>query len=353
MVIQTSNQRKRGFTLIELLVVIAIIAVLIALLLPAVQQAREAARRTQCKNNLKQMGLAFHNYHDVYGQFPLPAILSIDVSSGSLRFGQTIGWGTSILPYLDQAPVFNLYNVGVSVYDPVNAAAIASPLKAFVCPSTPRNGTTTTYSIPSGTVLASGYPGTAQTYNFTGGASDYLVPSGVRGVFSNLAYQGTSYTGDRSGYATWSISVRPFELGYSSGGRPGRIANITDGSSNTALIFENAARNTLYRRGKAIGSSDPEAAAIGISGGGAWADAVFSGDIWINGTGYNGELLGDGGPCAINCSNRAHSGMYSFHVGGAHTLMADGAVRFVNENTAALIIASIITAQRGEILGEF
>src|SRR5437870_4974281 len=118
--------RRLGFTLIELLVVIAIIAILIALLLPAVQQAREAARRTQCKNNLKQIGLAYHNYHDVFGQFPKCAILGIDVSTGSLRFDQSMSWGISILPYIDQAPLFNLYNSSLSEYAASNAAAVSA-----------------------------------------------------------------------------------------------------------------------------------------------------------------------------------------------------------------------------------
>ncbi|MEZ6049772.1 MAG: DUF1559 domain-containing protein [Planctomycetaceae bacterium] len=103
--------RNRGFTLIELLVVIAIIAILIALLLPAVQQAREAARRTQCKNNMKQIGLAFHNYHDVYGQFPLGDMLHVSASgAGPLTVTgviQSHPWSYSLLPYLDQGNVYN------------------------------------------------------------------------------------------------------------------------------------------------------------------------------------------------------------------------------------------------------
>src|SRR6187399_2771890 len=100
------NSRRRGFTLIELLVVIAIIAVLIALLLPAVQQAREAARRTQCKNNLKQIGLAFHNYHDAYQTFPPATIILINPTGPMAMMGGASCW-TMMLPYLEQG---NLYN---------------------------------------------------------------------------------------------------------------------------------------------------------------------------------------------------------------------------------------------------
>ena len=98
------NRRAHGFTLIELLVVIAIIAILIALLLPAVQQAREAARRTQCKNNLKQVGLALHNYHDVHKMFPMGAFSAIDDDNGCDDDGY--GWGVMLLPYIDQAPLY-------------------------------------------------------------------------------------------------------------------------------------------------------------------------------------------------------------------------------------------------------
>ena len=106
----TRKKNSRGFTLIELLVVIAIIAVLIALLLPAVQQAREAARRSQCKNNLKQIGLAFHNYHETYNMFASPSTIGLTVSTGLVIRNGT-SWCTAILPYIDQGPAYNLYNM--------------------------------------------------------------------------------------------------------------------------------------------------------------------------------------------------------------------------------------------------
>lgn len=345
--------RPIGFTLIELLVVIAIIAVLIALLLPAVQQAREAARRTQCKNNLKQIGLAFHNYHEVYGAFPKPAMVTLDVSTGKLRIGQSISWGTAILPYIDQSPVYNQYNTSLSCVDPANAPAVATVIKAFLCPTAPRSSNMTSWTIPAGTVLSSGFPGTIATYSFNGGASDYEVASGVRGTFSSVAYQGTTFNSDRGAYATWAVTIMPTALGLSDGGRSGRIGDITDGSSNTTLIVENTNRNQFYRRGQLVPVTDPEAAVQAIAAGGGWGDGIFAGDQWISGTGYNGAIGAGGGPCAINCSNASHAGLYSFHVGGAHTLLADGAVRFLSENLSALNLASLITRQGGEILGEF
>jgi prepilin-type N-terminal cleavage/methylation domain-containing protein len=345
-------RRKRGFTLIELLVVIAIIAILISLLLPAVQQAREAARRTQCKNNLKQIGLAYHNYHDSFNEFPRCAIVETDVAGGMKFNNNTMSWGVSILPYIDQAPLFNLWNTSLSQYSANNQIAAATVLPAFLCPSTPRNGSVTTYTIPAGTTLASGYPPTGQAYSFLGGACDYLAPSGVRGDFSNLAYTGFA-VGDRSGVSTWAVkgTAGPNVI-LADGGKSGKIATITDGTSHTFLSVESAGRNVLYRKGIAVGTSDPEAAATSIAGGGAWADCIFAGDLWINGTGFNGGLGTGGGPCAINCSNGSHAGLYSFHVGGAHALLADGSVRFLSQNLAAFSVASLITRSGGEVVGE-
>jgi prepilin-type N-terminal cleavage/methylation domain-containing protein len=110
---KTDRVRSRGFTLIELLVVIAIIAILIGLLLPAVQQAREAARRTQCKNNLKQIGLAMHNYHDVYGRFPPGFVMKNPPSANANSIERSMySWGAFILPQIEQANLFTTLNVG-------------------------------------------------------------------------------------------------------------------------------------------------------------------------------------------------------------------------------------------------
>src|SRR5690606_14630414 len=131
--------------------VIAIIAILIALLLPAVQQAREAARRTQCKNNMKQIGLAMHNYHDVYNTFPPGYITRTPCDSAAVWDGCNAGelglysWGAFILPYIDQAPLFNLLNVGdvtleQNLANPTTRQALQQPMPGFQCPSDPGPG---------------------------------------------------------------------------------------------------------------------------------------------------------------------------------------------------------------------
>lgn len=348
--------RQRAFTLIELLVVIAIIAVLIALLLPAVQQAREAARRTQCKNNLKQMGLACFNYESTYGEFPRSEMGTADISTGHLLLRQEINWAISCLPFIDQSPLYNIYNSSLPCTDPSNAAAVATYLPAFNCPSTSRTSKQTSWTVPAGTSIG-GLPGTAQVYTFTGGTSDYLMPDGVRGGMDGYYPGGNDPNNDRHAVSSWSVTITPTALNLSSPGQRGQIASITDGTSNTFLVMENAGRNSFYRKGVLQSTSDPEYVGGGYSVvmGGAWGDAFNNGDIWISGTGYNGvfNTVLDGGLCAINCSNAPTSGFYSFHVGGAHALMADGTVRFISENTSGLTLASLITARGGEIVGDF
>ena len=141
------TRRTTGFTLIELLVVIAIIAILIALLLPAVQQAREAARRSTCQNNLKQMGIAMHNYHDVVQVFPPGVIHSL--TNDPMGIGTGWSWGTFLLPYIDQAPIFNQLNTQRPI-DPTNAtqlSLIRTIIPVYNCPSDPhRNNSENPYA---------------------------------------------------------------------------------------------------------------------------------------------------------------------------------------------------------------
>jgi len=345
------SRARRGFTLIELLVVIAIIAILIALLLPAVQQAREAARRTECKNNLHNMGLAFHNYHDTYNTFPKPAIIGLTVSSGLNVVGGA-SWGTMLLPYLDQTPVYNIYDSQLGPLHPNNVPATKTIIPLFLCPSASRTNLTQ-YTIPAGTTLDPSFPPTGSNWMFTGGASDYAVLTGVRGDFAKLAY--ANYPGgpggSRHGWATWAIRVLDFPQ-FSDGGLGGRIRDITDGTTNTIQVGEVASRNALYRRTTLIQPPDPEAIAQQLAGGGAWAD-LFQGELWVNGRLQDGTPGVDGGPCAINCSNYRGAGLYSWHEGGAQILLCDGSARFISENVAAQILAGLITSQKNEIIGEY
>lgn len=376
-----SKKQARGFTLIELLVVIAIIAILISLLLPAVQQAREAARRTQCKNNMKQMGLAFHNYHDVFNMFAAATWGGVGLNgAAALTLNSGTSWCVQIMPYMDQGNLYNQitetvansttgpYNGGYTTAGGENLALTRIP--AFLCPSSPDDPNPTSMFLPTGTMLDDALPATPVNYTLTGARVDYALPSGVRGDFSNLAYSGYAPgTPDRDGWARWSITVEDFA------GLPGavqallgspllasadsqRIRDFQDGTTNTALMWENTNRNDFYRKRNKeaesgeITATDPEVAAQAAAGGGLWADTI-KGDTWINGALYDGTTGADGGPCVVNCQNRRNAGIYSFHDGAGHVMLADGSVRMVSESIGALTFASLVTVRGGEILGEF
>ncbi len=360
---------SRGFTLIELLVVIAIIAILIALLLPAVQQAREAARRTQCKNNLKQFGLAMHNYHDVYNRFPLPAIMFSNAggSGGGIGGMMTSNvWSLAILPFIEQANVYSAYNLNFSAWEPANAVAGRTKLAAYMCPSTPRSGGGITYTIPTALTAGAGLSTVALTLT-DAGACDYISTNRVRPDFLNIVYNVSTYTtantSQMDGWAMGFMGNRNAPIAEPGSG--GRMSDQTDGTSNTMIIGELAGRNTLYRKGgRAIApaSGTDEAAFQTMLSGGAWVDP-FNGNWELTGRPYDG---GNGtqpnGPCAVNCSNaktnprralQDAAGLYSWHTGGAQILLGDGSVRFISENISGINFASLISRGGGEVLGEF
>ena len=362
MVPLSGTSRKRGFTLIELLVVIAIIAVLIALLLPAVQQAREAARRTQCKNNLKQFGLAMHNYHDVHNRFPLPALLVFapGVGSGVGGVETTNSWGLSLLPYMDQAPVYNSYNFNFSCFEPVNQPAVSAKIAAFICPSTPRSGNGITYTLP--TAFTGGLSTAPGTLN-DGGATDYVAITRVKPAFLQIVFNNPALNTDWEGWGKGGVTSPIAAL---AGGMTipdgGRIADIMDGTSNTLMIGELAGRNKLVRTGNvpiSPATATDEAGWNSVFGGGAWADG-FNGVWELSGRNYDGS--GSAGPCSINCSNaktyppkqfQYAAGLYSYHTGGAQVLMCDGSVRFLSQNLSGITMASLISRMNGDIVGDF
>ena len=346
LIMERSRKNARGFTLIELLVVIAIIAVLVSLLLPAVQQAREAARRTQCRNNLKQIGLAMHNYHDVHLSFP--AGWSIDTGNFNLQY-----WTVSILPYIDQGNIYNQWdqntpnlNEAAVFGHPATAVTTNTTLArnvipAFLCPSSPSSTTVENYGLYSAFT-----PASPIDLTWSAGRNDYSAVSGIRSDFGNLAYP-AGQGGDRHGV----LSGDGWE----------KIRTITDGTSNTLLVAERTGGRTIYARNKPDAALNNFVAFPADPGilqgyqGGAWAD-LYNGENWINGanlTGCGDPLLGfDGGPCAINCCNQPGN-LHSFHSGGVIAAMADGSVRFVSENIAAPTLGGLITVLKGEVPGEF
>lgn len=174
------KSRRHGFTLIELLVVIAIIAVLIALLLPAVQQAREAARRTQCRNNLKQIGLAIHNYLDVHNNFPMGYLSNADYNSGTVTPKPgTMSWPCAILPFIDQANIYNQVSKAGGLLDDVGAAAAGSltaqqtAIPGYICPSSTHSSNVVVTGGPSNPNVPGA--GLKSTNTLTGGVMDYIA----------------------------------------------------------------------------------------------------------------------------------------------------------------------------------
>jgi prepilin-type N-terminal cleavage/methylation domain-containing protein/prepilin-type processing-associated H-X9-DG protein len=321
------SRHRRGFTLIELLVVIAIIGVLIGLLLPAVQKVREAANRMSCTNNLKQLGLAMHNYHDTYSGFPYAPYNPnlVNPALTSKPYAVAHGWGVSILPFLEQQNTFNLYNLNLAAGNAANAPAESVIIKSYVCPSAPSPGSRNIATI---------------TFNggrYTRAPLDYIAQ---HMLFAGSAqYYGFKPVGDPTGQGILGRNVNR------------NIASITDGTSNTFLLVECAGRNQRWVMGKNVGTSGK----LTIPGGtttvgetGYWAAPSQPGGSISLLYGYNtstGTLVG---PCAVNCVN--YEEIYAFHPGGANVLFGDGSVHFLNANTSLRIAAFLLTRAGGEVL---
>lgn len=336
------SQRQRGFTLIELLVVIAIIAILIALLLPAVQQAREAARRTQCRNNLKQIGLALHNYLDAHSTFPpsycaVPGVTTVVGGQWSVF--------ARILPYMDQSNLQNLINWGVGYSTQVNVATTRVP--SYLCPSEPND----VIRVNPSTGVPRDYP------------SNYKINFGTWKI-----YDPTNGSGGDGAFFPNS-KMRP--------------ANFTDGMSNTlcaseAKAFTPYVRNTTVDLGPVV-PTDPSFAGafvgdgccIGSSlqlntGHTEWADGLCQQSGFtttftpntkipytVSGTVYDIDIVSwREGTHATRVQYGAMPAR-SYHEGIVMTLLMDGSARAVSENIDRSVWQNLGTRAGGEVVGEF
>lgn len=364
---------RRGFTLIELLVVIAIIAILISLLLPAVQQAREAARRTECKNNLKQIGLALHNYHDVYKMFPASAFWGLNAGG----FGKLTGasWETMILPYIDQGNLYSQIDTTLSPYDPVHAVQRNTVVKAFLCPSEPGGPTNIEFNFNLN-------PPQGFTNPYSGARTDYATAGAIGERICGLAFQPISRSplvcppgaddvnnlGAVTGRSCCAINEKAFmapnisrdTVGHAFGSKGGttRIRDVQDGTSNTIAIYELASRNALYQNREQVTPFN-DLSGANTGGGATWMDLIkgnpatqVRGSLFDGTNPANGGPL-RGGPCAINCRNTGEGGMYSWHTGGAQAVLADGSVRFISENIAPKPLVTAWMIADGEVQGEW
>jgi len=321
----SSSGNNRGFTLVELLVVIAIIGVMVGLLLPAVQAAREAARRMQCGNNLKQLSLAMHNYESTYKTLP-PSRITTGLSRHS--------WSAFMLPFIEQAQVYDIYNFNVRWSDPLNYPATSSRIPGFVCPSSPSSRMTP--------------PAAAQTNHVP------IPPNG----FGPSDYSSTNEL-RRSFYVANGL---PLPVGILRGmpgamdrNAPTRFADILDGLSNTMLFAERSGRPEIYVAGK-------RPIAVVVADGWGWADFDNTSGS-VNGASRDGMLLNGtassspfattiNGTCAVNCTN--NSEYYSFHPGGINISLVDGSVRFLSDSVNAQVLGAVVTRAGREVInGEF
>ncbi|HEX4609650.1 MAG TPA: DUF1559 domain-containing protein [Urbifossiella sp.] len=335
--------RRRAFTLIELLVVIAIIAILIGLLLPAVQKVREAAARLKCQNNLKQLGIALHNYHAVNQVFP----------PGRAAYPLVVSAQGRLLQYIEQDNIGRnvdvtqvpLYNSNAATYPltPGNYQASITPVKLFVCPSDPMNG-----SNPNAfAVTATGATSTTDRYYGT----NYVTCIG-------------SGDGATAAWGKYANSDGIF------GQTPVSALSVTDGLSNTAAFSEStlgtgapdatgaptdAARQVLTLTGST--TTDDATCGGGASGGGVWSS--MRGAKWINGhyadANYNHHLMPN--DPKWDCSNASHNpgqaAARSFHTGGVNVLLGDGSVRFVANGIDANTWRFLSTRANGDIPGNY
>jgi prepilin-type N-terminal cleavage/methylation domain-containing protein/prepilin-type processing-associated H-X9-DG protein len=308
---------RKAFTLIELLVVIAIIGILIGLLLPAVQKVREAANRASCQNNLKQIGLALHNFHDVNKHLP-----------GNIRPSATntvrVRWVTFLLPYFEQGNIYSAYHFDKNWGDPANLPLTSQPLKIFQCPSSPNPDRLD--FLPENPTVGIAAIG------------DY---SGIYGVDPELVTLGLV---DEAGEGAVSKTKKL------------RFADFPDGLSNTIHVTESAGKPDLWQGRRQIG----EAPTIMVNGG-AWSRPA-SEIPWLRGSSSDGTVFP--GPVAINATNGQQrtvypdpfygvdgtGAVYGFHPGGVNTLFVDGSVHFITESLDIRTFAALVTRAGGEVV---
>lgn len=285
--------RKRGFTLIELLVTIAIIAVLVALLLPAVQQAREAARRSQCKSNLKQIGLALHNYHDVHRSFPPFFINRTGNATRIADADKGANWLVFLLPFIDQAPLYNQWDFDI----PANQNSGRSQnLPIYKCPTDPQSDSAPCVYAGGGWSRGNYGMNVSPCWFGVGGGGPNGTPRGMSTVNNGVSFRditdGTSNT----------IAVDELRAGLNEQDLRGSWAMPGLGSGTAAMFNDASAPNS-----KEPQSDDMENCAVA-------------------------GLLGVPPMGCFDNSSTGQMTARSLHIGGIHALMADGSARFISEN---------------------
>ena len=300
-------RRRVGFTLIELLVVIAIIAVLVALLLPAVQQAREAARRSQCKNSLKQMTLALHNYHDVHQTFPMGCPGTINLSN-SVDYPYATGFQFALYPFMEQGNVFNVIETSVLAGAfSWSATAIDTIIPTMLCPSDP--------NVPKKQFLSMSQPGFTMNYVGCYGSTYFDAPA----------------TQANSGILFFKSMVG--------------FKNIGDGTTNTLALGEILVAPDT-------GAWDLRGKLFDVEQGNVFFSAVYPPNTSVGDVSQY-CVTTTLAPCGPHSSTNQFQALRSRHSGGVQVSMADGSVRFLSNSINAVTYSSLATRDGGENIGDF
>jgi prepilin-type N-terminal cleavage/methylation domain-containing protein/prepilin-type processing-associated H-X9-DG protein len=308
-----NHRRQGGFTLVELLVVIAIIGILVGLLLPAVQAAREAGRRMQCTNNMKQIGLSVHNYHDTHRAMPPGRSVVTVGSSLQFRYGAL----PLLLPFAEQTNLERIFNYSLGYDHPANQPAVNSTVPMFLCPSAPDGNAKVNFSDISSSL---------QTPSGTAAITSYLPVRNVRNS-ANAMLEG-SFAEVRDG--RW--------FGLSGGQVCTRFKSYTDGLSNTFWFVEMGGHPDYYIKG----AKQPTPTA------GVYLFSSWAGNTAMALNAYSSDGRTRPGPCMLNCSNEFQP--YSFHPGGCVFGMADGSVQFLTNSIDGDTYRALGSPSGGEVV---